>query len=149
MTQDIWNQIRDCLDDDEDGQGYLFDTVKTHRNEICHALTGVTTGELSDGYHTFNELYEHRHTLFTALCRCNPALAWRSKLHSDGTMFDGWFIAGLMTPAGNATYHIPIRLWDDLAGVSELPNAPEWDGHTSDDVIKRLRTVPETLGAPA
>ena len=95
------------------------------------------TGDTSDGYHTFNELYEHRHTLFAAVLRLIPDKAWKSKLHDDGTMFDGWFIAGIETPEGQVTYHIPLRLWDKFK-VTELPNAPKWDGHTSDDVLQRI-----------
>lgn len=104
------------------------------------------TGDTSDGYHTFNELYEHRHTLFAALLRCYPTEAWKSKKHDDGTMFDGWFIAGIHTPEGNATYHIPMRLWDTFE-AHEVETAPKWDGHTSADVCKRLSMLqPYTKG---
>ena len=92
-------------------------------------------GETSDGYHTFNELYEHRHLLFAQLVQ------WKSKKHSDGTMFDGWFIAGINKEKGKQiTYHIPMRLWDSFK-CEELENAPEWDGHTPNDVIERLKTL--------
>lgn len=95
-------------------------------------------GLISDGYHTFNELYEHRHMLFRALCK--NAVSWKSKLHSDGTMFEGWFIAGLRTPIEehDITYHIPMRLWD-LFNIKEVERAPIFDGHTSQDVIERLK----------
>ncbi|NCC41670.1 MAG: hypothetical protein EOM21_20095 [Gammaproteobacteria bacterium] len=97
------------------------------------------TGKISDGYHTFDELYEHRHALFIALA--NKCLgSWKSRQHADGTMFDGWFIAGIETPKGSATYHLPLRLFDKLYCV-ELDYAPEWDGHTSDDVIERLYSL--------
>lgn len=89
-------------------------------------------GEFSDGYHTFNELYEHRHLLFSKLAE------WKSKLHSDGTMFDGWFIAGIGEEEGKQiTYHIPMRLWD-IFRCKELDKAPKWDGHTPNDVLNRL-----------
>jgi len=39
----------------------------------------------SDGYHTFDELYEHRHWLFLSLMKMWPERAWASKLHADGT----------------------------------------------------------------
>lgn len=98
------------------------------------------TGETSDGYHTFNELYEHRHMLFLALCKAHRNRAWKSKLHSDGSMFDGWFIAGLATTHGQATYHLPLRLWDSF-DVEEMTVAPPWDGHTPDDVINRISSL--------
>lgn len=102
---------------------------------------GEITGETSDGYHTFNELYEHRHILFLAVLTANIAKAWRSKLHADGTMFDGWFIAGLNTDDGQATYHIPERMWELFKYIPELDRAPEWDGHTSNDVLVRIRDM--------
>ncbi len=104
-------------------------------------VRGEITGETSDGYHTFNELYEHRHILFLAVLKAHPNKAWRSKLHADGTMFDEWFIAGLDTPSGQATYHLPIRMWHLFAGIKELENAPQWDGHTSEDVLVRIRDL--------
>lgn len=99
------------------------------------------TGETSDGYHTFNELYEHRHALFLALMRQNSFNSWASKLHDDGAMMDGWFIAGMNLPNGTVTYHLPIRLWDDAlkTGCNELLRAPKWDGHTSTDVVNRIK----------
>lgn len=97
-------------------------------------------GETSDGYHTFNELYEHRHALFAALAAKSGTDAWKSRLHEDGTMFDGWFIAGIECPLGTATYHLPIRLFDTFP-AREIERAPPWDGHTSDDVVKRLNSI--------
>ena len=120
--------------------GFLTEALKAQEKEVLEI-----TGETSDGYHTFNELYEHRHTLFIILCNLlEPKMygkVWKSRLHSDGTMFDGgWFIAGIETPEGQATYHLPIKKWDEL-NVLELDRAPEWDGHTADDVLKRLSSL--------
>lgn len=97
-------------------------------------------GEVSDGYHTFNELYEHRHALFLALMHeCGPDRAWFSEKHHDGTRLDGWFIAGLDIEEGPVTYHLPMRLWNAARHVGRrLEVAPKWDGHTSADVVKRL-----------
>ena len=95
-------------------------------------------GTASDGYHTFDELYEHRHRLFIALAMSHPELSWKSRLHDDGTYMQGWFIAGMELPSGMITYHLPDRLWTDLA-VHEEAMARLWDGHTPDDVVQRLR----------
>jgi hypothetical protein len=97
--------------------------------------------KVSDGYHTFDELYEHRNLLFLALMKSNPSISWRSKLHADGTMEDGWWIAGMDLPDGPVTYHLPERLWPllDYTDVRSVDRAPEWDGHTPSDVLARLR----------
>ena len=117
--------------------------------------TMLETGKLSDGHHTFDELYEHRHMLFLTLCNwltnstcsqgfLNDFVAWCSKLHSDGTMFEGQFIMGIFSEKGNQiTYHLPIRLWEEAVRCTSevLEKAPEWDGHTSNDVLKRLKEM--------
>jgi hypothetical protein len=102
------------------------------------ASKSVVSGETSDGYHTFNELYHHRAVLFSVICNQNPNLAWKSKLHHDSTMYDGMFIVGIDTPGGQATYHYDIDPYWDMFLVSELPNAPEWDGHTPSQAIERI-----------
>ena len=95
----------------------------------------------TDGYHTFAELYEHRYLLFIALLATSQgSRGWWSKLHADGTMFDDSIIAGIRLPTGMITYHLPERYSKMLTeqGVKERQHAPEWDGHTSADVITRL-----------
>jgi hypothetical protein len=99
-------------------------------------------GETSDGYHTFNELYEHRHALFLALLSCNAGVlpTWMSIRHDDGASLQGWFVAGIRLPNGMITYHLPDRLWEacKTTRAEVLEHAPKWDGHTSADVVKRL-----------
>lgn len=105
-------------------------------------------GNVSDGYHTFNELYDHRAMLFAAVCKAHAHKAWKSLLHHDGTMFDGgYFIVGIETPEGQFTYHYKLERWD-LFPVKELKQAPEWDAHTAADVTRVLSLVPtlEELG---
>jgi hypothetical protein len=115
----------------------------------------VNTNLISDGYHTFGELYDHRIELFIAVLRNKDQMffsmdgspmhkgdIWRSKAHSDGSEWEGWFILGMYKAAGEQiTYHLPIRKWDECDFAEELDKAPEWDGHTSADVLQRLRTL--------
>lgn len=109
---------------------------------------GIDTNKISDGYHTFEELYEHRITLFVALCRLlkneyklqmDGQGVWRSKAHSDGSVWDGWFILGISTVKGQQiTYHLPMNKWEQTEFAYTLDKAPDWDGHTAEDVLKRL-----------
>jgi hypothetical protein len=95
-------------------------------------------GKVSDGYHTFDELYDHRQTLFVKLMNSRPDLSWKSRQHEDGSMFDGnWFVAGMHLLTGDVAYHLEGRFWD-MAKVQVLEFAPAWDGHTADDVVERL-----------
>ena len=109
-------------------------------------VTANTIGQISDGYHTFDELYEHRFELWMALCRETRAFSWRSKVHSDGSNYDGWFVLGLkVTPGVQITYHLPLRLWDRCSFVNQTfetaDDVPQFDGHTSADVLERLRSL--------
>ena len=92
---------------------------------------------VSDGYHTFGELYQHRHYLFIALMHAYSDISWKAKKHSDGSMYDRWFIAGMDLPSGQITYHLPLWMWDAVK-VKELDKAPPYDGHTSVNVLTRL-----------
>ena len=96
------------------------------------------TGETSDGYHTFNELYHHRAVLFSVIVKAFPDRAWKSRKHHDGTMYDGMFIVGIETPDGQATYHYDIKPYWYMFECKELEYAPEWDGHTSAQAIDRI-----------
>lgn len=113
--------------------------------------------EVSDGYHTFTELYAHRIGLYIQLCKSieaedesarsygglkRPPRVWKSLLHSDGTAWQGWFILGINKEEGQQiTYHLPLEYWDDTEFAENLPAAPKWDGHTPADVITRLKTL--------
>lgn len=113
----------------------------TPEQAIAATLGTPVTGETSDGYHTFNELYHHRAVLFSVTVRDHIDRAWKSKAHHDGTMYDGMFIVGIETPSGQATYHYDIDPYWDMFDCKELDRAPEWDGHTPDDAIERIATL--------
>jgi hypothetical protein len=92
---------------------------------------------VSDGDHTFKELYYHRMVLFAALVNIYSANSWKSKQHSDGSMYDGYFIVGISTPEGQATYHYQMEYWDKFK-CKELERAPLWDGSSPADCIERI-----------
>jgi len=100
-----------------------------------------------DGFHTFSELYDHRITLFIALCREKEyagrgSKVWRSKRHSDDSVFEGWFVLGIGEKKGKQiTYHLPLERWKETEFAETLERAPEWDGHTSQDVLDRLKNL--------
>ena len=125
--------LRDIFTDDE-----LIELAQAKAEGRLVVLRETGIGDLSDGYHTFNELYHHRAILFSVICNEHPDISWKSKLHHDGTMFDGMFIVGINTPEGQATYHYDINPYWDMFRVRELEKAPEWDGHTSEQAIERI-----------
>lgn len=125
-----------------------------HRSPVLNAndyikATVPQKGGISDGYHTFDELYEHRIVNFIAVCRLCKAFfrsfpeVWISKKHSDGSEWPGWFIMGIGSePGEQISYHLPMSKWEECHKIaSEWSHAPEWDGHTSADVLKRLAAL--------
>ena len=117
------------------GLGQIADYLLEH-GVIVPPETGI--GDVSDGYHTFNELYHHRAILFSVIRNTFRDKAWKSKKHDTGDMYDGMFIVGIETPQGQATYHYDINPYWDMFKVKELPNAPKWDGHTPEEAIRRI-----------
>lgn len=98
-----------------------------------------SVGELSDTYHSFNDLYKHR-TILTALAFLNLPYAWKSKIHEDGSMYDGMFVVGAPTPYGMISYHYDLEFWD-MFKIPELPHAPHFTGYTDEDVLDRLTNI--------
>lgn len=116
-------------------------TVKALNSFIKHL--DIDKNDISDGYHTFGELYDHRIALFVSLAKLVPwtpaYLPWRSQRHADGSAYTGWFIMGIGKEKGKQiSYHLPLSEWDNTHFCETLDYAPEWDGHTPADVIKRL-----------
>lgn len=115
--------------------------------EALRAIPAVDVEKMSDGYHTFADLYEQRLILSAALAKNNPH-AWKSKRHEDGSVpfGGGWFIMGFDTDEGCYTYHYELKDWD-LFQCKELDKGKPWDGHTSKDV-RRLLSIPAADDAP-
>lgn len=115
-----------------------------------HIITGPEAMSVSDGYHTLDELYDHRITLYIALAKRirktgDDIYVWRSKHHSDGELCFGTgtqFVLGLHVENGEQIiYHIPVERWDETDFANTLEIAPEFDGHTSADVLQRLKDL--------
>lgn len=113
---------------------------------------GVTLGELSDGYHTFNELYEFRKVYNAVLFNTwndsgyggtrqyDVHKSWR---HHDGELCfgGGWFIVVAMLPTGQISNHYKAEDWD-LFKIPEADKAKyPFDGHTPQNVIERLKAL--------
>ena len=92
---------------------------------------------ISDGYHTMQELYDHRCLIFACLINSNLDKSWKSLLHFDGSMYKDWFICGINTKNGVCSYHLPIKYFD-LVKCKSVDNAPEWRGETPQMCLTNL-----------
>lgn len=112
---------------------------------IRHVVFKGDGVDVSDGYHSIDELYDHRITLWIVLCRflrMKGAPIYRAKQHADGSEFEGWFVLGLdEIPGRQITYHLPIARWDECNFAVTYERAPEWDKHTPADVLARLKDL--------
>ena len=99
-------------------------------------------GSVSDGYHTFDELYHQRAILFATIVNDHPDISWKSLKHEDGSYcFDkngDWFIVGIDTPEGSYTYHYETDKYWNIFKCQTIPVAKNWDGHTEKDVTRLL-----------
>ena len=117
--------------------------IEALKQEPCEDM-----GEVSDGYHTFNQLYHQRAVLFATIVNSHKDRAWKSFKHADGKYcFDRngeWFIVGVDTPQGSYTYHYESKYWD-IFDCKELQCGKEWDGHTEEDVTRLLSLQQDSI----
>ena len=81
----------------------------------------VDPSQVSDGYHTFSELYEHRALLWMNLLIANKERAVKTRLDDEGCKMDGFFIAGMNTEYGQISYHLVYGMWPYL-NIKEVEN---------------------------
>ena len=125
----------------------MTDTERERITAICEAAGVAEIDDLSDGFHTFRQLYYQRMMLFATIVKQNKDKAWKSLRHEDGELCfgGGWFIVGIDTPEGSYTYHYENKYFD-LFDCKILDYGKHWDGHTEKDVTRllSLQDVPDT-----
>lgn len=111
-------------------------------NKLIQELPSEERGKVSDTYHDFDTLYEFRNILFVHLINWCSDKAWKASKNADGQKWDGWFVAGIFPePGQQITFHLPDKYWDSLNGILTFDVNPFYDGHSSEDVLNRLKTL--------
>lgn len=117
-------------------------------SEIEHFLMGLqpdmrVPSDLSDGHHTFEELYQYRmvynmHAAHGWLAAGVPVV--KSWNHSDGEpcFGGGWFTVQAELPTGQVSNHYREKYWD-LFRIPEVDRPPTYDDHDPEIVAERLR----------
>lgn len=121
-------------------KGFSFDQINDINKDI-QSLPADKRGFVSDGYHTFNEIYDHRCINYIAMCKLlclGPTTPWLSLKDDQGKNMGEWFLLGINTGIGQISYHIPIKFRNLCRFAENLDKAPKFDGHTSGDVLNRL-----------
>ena len=127
----------------------MTDTERERIKAICEVAGVSEIDDLSDGFHTFRQLYYQRMMLFAAIVKQNRDKAWKSLRHEDGDLCfgGGWFIVGIDTPEGSYTYHYESNFYS-LFECEELERGKHWDGHTEKDVTRLLSLPSAQPDAP-
>ena len=132
-------------------------TIDSINNELRENKE-LDTNLISDWYHTFGELYEHRIHLFITLCSMITKLKClrndyiehkkykdykiiKSKIHFDWSEYEWWFIIQLETDNWQISYHLPNKYWDKCDFIKTVERANKWDWSTSTDVLDRLLLI--------
>lgn len=109
-------------------------------------LREVINENTSDGYHTFKELYEFRllynAALFNEWAAQEKFDVHKSQRHNDGELCfgrDDYFIVVATLPTGQISNHYPMSDWELFKCKAVEKAKAQWDGHTSQDVARRLR----------
>lgn len=107
----------------------------------------IDYSKVSDGYHTFEELYDFRldynALLFNEWYAQGKYNVSKSKRHNDGELCFGgnWFIVTAELPTGQISNHYEISKWD-LFKVKETEKSElVFDGHTPLDVLERMEKL--------
>ena len=132
------NAINSNMRNFYDGEEDCCERLLSFINSLQEEQTDI--GEVSDGYHTFNELYYYRMLYNAAFFNLLPK-EWvhKSKKHHTGEecFGGGWFIVMANLPTGQISNHYELKDWD-LFQVPEKEYADEWDGHTPQEAAERL-----------
>lgn len=113
----------------------IFEKTYLHEDEM---------GNISDGYHTFNELYRYRMlynaAFFNELAKGDIKVCKSHKHHDGEECFgEGWFIVMAELPTGQISNHYENQYWE-LFNIPELDTAWEWDGHTPNEAADRIES---------
>ena len=119
-----------------------MNTIQEIQNSIDSLQSGK--GQLSDGYHSFDELYDFRKVynahLFNEWFKQGKYEVHKSKKHYEGDecFGGGWFVVVAILPSGQISNHYELNDFD-LFKCEETEKAKyQFDGHTSHDVLNRL-----------
>ena len=129
FTIDNWETV---IRNEESGEEYGVNGVVYKLNEL---------------YYLNQELYEFRLIynahLFNEWAKTRKYEVYKSRRHHDGKLcFDGeWFVVVAILPTGQITNHYHIKDWELFKIPTYGKVKDEFDGHTSRDVLERLKRV--------
>ncbi|MFA5602776.1 MAG: hypothetical protein WDA21_03475 [Bacilli bacterium] len=116
-------------------------------NEINNLIknSNIDVDLISDGWHTFGELYKHRQMLLIKLCQFisksnrKDLVVWKTRKHNDNTVMEGYFLLGITINKNNyISYHMDNNVWDLCAYAIELDKSPIVGNYNSKMALQNL-----------
>lgn len=99
---------------------------------------------ISDGYHTFKELYTYRMLynamLVNELAKNKNNVVYKTIRHEDGELCFGgnWFLVVIKTQNGIIDNHYEMKYWELFKCQELYKSIIPFDGHTPQDVVKEM-----------
>lgn len=94
--------------------------------------------DMKNGDMSFKNLYDLREEAFAQFCADHSDIAYKARVHADGTMAqEGMIVVGVNIGTEETprliTMHVEESEWDNLfKDVHEVPRSPEWHGERGD-----------------
>ena len=112
-------------------------------HQVIAEVVGGSVEDVSDGFHSFAELYRFRAlynaAFFNELKARDEHRVHKSWKHADGQdcFGGGWFVVTAYLDGRQVSNHYEAKYWE-LFQCEVRETADEWDKHTPEDVVERL-----------
>lgn len=141
LTDDIWDML-EVMFTAELNSLYLVLNGELRGMNVLELLPCIEPETISDGFHTFAELYTSRSILTAAffnMLHASGVVTCKSWKHSDGEacFWGGWFVVFAQLPTGQISFHYPEKDWAYF-NIPEMQIGFVWDGHKTPDVHERI-----------
>ena len=117
--------------------------VEKINQEIRENVKQIDTDLISDTWHTFGELYQHRSILYIKLCKelseKGKYVVYRTRKHFDKSIMEGYFILGIKLPDNSyISYHMNNKNWALCDFAKTISCSPLQEKYTSLDALNNL-----------
>lgn len=125
-----------------------FYHISVHHDLYEDKEVNIGPTGISDGYHTFDELYYYRLCYNAAFINALVKLklpdikVCKSKKHYGGELCygGGWFIVMISTPWGQISNHYKLEYWD-MFDCPVTKQSWKFDGHGMKEAMERLNKL--------
>lgn len=100
----------------------------------------IVGDDISDGYNTFSEIYNHRMLLYINLCLMNAKNCFWKPDYEDH------FLLYFESTVGQISYYLEDKYLPLIQDRISRDDYHQWDGHTSNDVLGRLLSLAASHG---